>query len=162
MRGYLVNKKNIDVWFSHRWHQQIVIRVADENDNAPKFIGNGKPIVAVIPNTANFGYPVTTVQTIDEDIGINADIRYMLLNEPSKLFEIDEISGSIRVLGPMSGSDQRVYGFDVKATDRRGAEDGKSTITNVFVSIIQRMSRNECAALFQTKLNQHFRFALHL
>lgn len=113
-----------------------MIRVADENDNAPKFIGNGKPIVAVIPNTANFGYPVTTVQTIDEDIGINAEIRYMLLNEPSKLFEIDEISGSIRVLGPMSGADQRVYGFDVKATDRRGAEDGKSTITNVFVSII--------------------------
>lgn len=112
-----------------------MLRVADENDNPPKFIGNGKPIVAVIPNTANFGYPVTTVQATDDDIGINADIRYMLLNEPSKLFEIDEISGSIRVLGPMSAADQRVYGFDVKATDRRGAEDGKSTITNVFVSI---------------------------
>lgn len=114
---------------------QIVIRVSDENDHSPKFIGNGKPIVAVIPNTANFGYPVTTVQATDDDIGINADIRYTLLNEPSKLFEIDEISGSIRVLGPMSGADQRVYGFDVKATDRRGGEDGKSTITNVFVSI---------------------------
>lgn len=114
-----------------------MIRVSDENDNPPKYIGNGKPIVAVIPNTANFGYPVTTVQATDDDIGINADIRYTLLNEPSKLFEIDEISGSIRVLGPMSGADQRVYGFDVKATDRRGMEDGKSTITNVFVSCIE-------------------------
>lgn len=112
-----------------------MIRVTDENDHAPKFVGNGKPIVAVIPNTANFGYPVTMVLATDDDIGINADIRYTLLNEPSKLFEIDEISGSIRVLGPMSGSDQRVHGFDVKATDRRGAEDGQSSITNVFVSI---------------------------
>jgi hypothetical protein len=28
-----------------------------------------------------------------------------------------------------------VYGFDVKATDRRGADDGRSAITNVFVSV---------------------------
>lgn len=112
-----------------------MVRVTDENDNAPKFVGNGKPVVAVIPNTANFDYPVTTVQATDDDIGINADIRYTLLNEPAKLFEIDGVSGAIRVLGPLNGDDQRVYGFDVEATDRRGASDGKSTITNVFVSL---------------------------
>lgn len=112
---------------------QIVIRVLDENDNVPHFVGNGKPIVAVIPNTANFGYPVTTVEATDGDTGYNAEIRYSLLNEPSKLFEIDEVTGSIRVLGPISSGGQRVYGFDVKATDRRGADDGKSAITNVFV-----------------------------
>lgn len=50
------------------------------------------------------------------------------------MFEIDEMSGSIRVLGPVT-TGQRVYGFDVKATDRKGAEDGKSTIVNVFVRI---------------------------
>lgn len=105
----------------------------DVNDNAPKFIGNGKPIIAVMPNMANFGFPVTKVQAIDLDAGINADIRYTLLNEPTKLFGIDPIRGRIRVLGPVKG-DQRVYGFDVKATDRQGADDGKSAITNVFVS----------------------------
>lgn len=111
---------------------KIVVRVTDENDNSPKFIGNGKPIVAVIPNTANFGFPVTRVEATDDDIGLNSEIRYSLLNEPTKLFEIDEMSGSIRVIGPI-GNDQRVYGFDVKATDRKGADDGKSTIVNVFV-----------------------------
>lgn len=99
-------------------------------------MGNGKPLVAVIPNTANFGFPVTRVEATDDDVGVNADIRYSLLNEPFKLFEIDEISGNIRVLGPIA-SDQRVYGFDVKATDRKGAEDGKSNIVNVFVCAIQ-------------------------
>lgn len=117
-----------------------MIRVTDENDNAPKFIGGGKPIVGVIPNTANFGYPVLKVEATDEDIGLNAEIRYSLLNEPSKMFEIDDMTGSIRVLGPISG-DQRVYGFDVKATDRKGAEDGKSSIVNVFV----------CTKLFELK-----------
>lgn len=110
----------------------------DENDNAPKFVGNGKPLVAVIPNTANFGYPVTRVEATDDDVGVNAEIRYSLLNEPFKLFEIDEISGNIRVLGPLAG-DQRVYGFDVKATDRKGADDGKSNIVNVFVSFIRSL-----------------------
>lgn len=113
-----------------------MIRVADENDNVPRFMGNGKPIVAVIPNTANFGYPVTTVEAKDDDAGSNSEIRYSLLNEPSKLFEIDEVTGSIRVLGPIASAEQRVYGFDVKATDRRGAEDGKSSITNVFVRFL--------------------------
>lgn len=110
-----------------------MVRVIDENDNSPKFIGNGKPIVAVIPNTANFGYPVTKVEATDDDIALNADIRYSLLNEPTKLFEIDEMTGNIRVIGQIT-NDQRVYGFDVKATDRKGAEDGRSSIVNVFVS----------------------------
>lgn len=119
-----------------------MIRVADENDNVPRFMGNGKPIVAVIPNTANFGFSVTTVEAKDDDIGLNSEIRYSLLNEPSKLFEIDELTGSIRVLGPISGAEQRVYGFDVKATDRRGAEDGKSSIANVFVCIYLNKKEN--------------------
>lgn len=109
-----------------------MVRVTDENDNSPRFTGNGKPIVAVIPSTANFGYPVTRVDATDDDIGVNAEIRYSLLNEPTKLFEIDDVSGSIRVIGPTI-NDQRVYGFDVKATDRKGAEDGRSAIVNVFV-----------------------------
>lgn len=111
---------------------QIVIRVTDENDNAPRFNGNGKPIVAVIPHDANFGYQVTTVEATDLDIGLNAEIRYSLLNEPSRLFGIDDVTGKIRVLGPINNQN-RVYGFDVKATDRRGSDDGKSAITNVFV-----------------------------
>lgn len=86
-----------------------------------------------MPNSANFGFHVTSVHATDQDIGLNADVRYSLLNEPSKLFGIDAISGRIRVLGPIR-NEQRVYGFDVKATDRLGADDGRSSIANVFVS----------------------------
>lgn len=115
-----------------------MVRVTDENDNSPKFSGNGKPIVAVIPNMANFGYPVTRVDATDDDIGLNAEIRYSLLNEPTKFFEIDEMSGNIRVIGSIT-NDQRVYGFDVKATDRKGAEDGRSAIVNVFVRVFSKI-----------------------
>ncbi|XP_055907965.1 cadherin-89D [Eupeodes corollae] len=114
---------------------RVVVMIIDENDNTPKFRGRGRPIVAVIPNTANFGYPVTTVEALDADKGINSEIRYKLLNEPSRLFGIDEVTGKIRVLNSV-GIDQRVYGFDVKATDRRGADDGRSSIANVFVYVL--------------------------
>lgn len=122
--------------------------MADVNDNPPKFRSNGRPIIAVIPNSANFGYPVAKVEAYDPDAGINAEIRYSLINEPTKLFSIDGVTGRIRLLGPPSLS-QRVYGFDVKATDRRGADDGKSAITNVFVSFTfcSRLSVNNKFAI---------------
>ena len=44
------------------------------------------------------------------------------------------MTGLIRMLGPVSKFNQRVYGFDVKATDRHGDDDGRSAIANVFVS----------------------------
>lgn len=127
------------VFLFKRIQQKIVVRVIDQNDNSPKFVGDGKPIVAVLQPTANFGHPVTKVQATDDDIGVNAEIRYSLLNEPTKLFEIDEITGNIRVIGPIP-NDQRVYGFDVKATDRKGAEDGRSSIVNVFVSRLHKFA----------------------
>lgn len=34
----------------------------------------------------------------------------------------------------------RVFGFDVKATDKRGAENGRSSIANVFVSLALSLS----------------------
>lgn len=115
---------------------RVTIRVTDDNDNSPRFKGNGRPIVAVIPRNVNFGYPVTQMLATDDDIGKNAEIRYKLLNEPTKLFGIDEMTGKIRVLGPI-GDDHKVFGFDVKATDRRGEDDGRSSIANVFVYVLE-------------------------
>ncbi|KAH8409766.1 hypothetical protein KR222_006432, partial [Zaprionus bogoriensis] len=114
---------------------RILVRITDENDNSPKFQGNGQPIVAVLPRSASFGYPVTRVLASDADEGLNAEIRYRLLNEPTRLFGIDDATGNIRLLGDLP-LDERIYGFDVKATDRMGADDGRSGIVNVFVYII--------------------------
>lgn len=41
----------------------------------------------------------------------------------------------MRAIAAFARDAGRVYGFDVKATDRKGADDGKSAIANVFVSI---------------------------
>ncbi|XP_067624106.1 cadherin-89D [Eurosta solidaginis] len=114
---------------------RIVVNIQDENDNEPRFQSAGQAIIAVVPRSATFGYPVTVVKAFDADAGLNAEIRYRLLNEPSRLFAIDEVTGKIRLVGIVP-INERVYGFDVKATDRAGADDGRSSIVNVFVYVI--------------------------
>lgn len=64
-------------------------------------------------------------------------MRYHILNrdstEPAK-FAIDAVSGQVKAIVSFEKDAGRVYGFDVKATDKRGANDGRSAIANVFVS----------------------------
>ncbi|XP_069700620.1 cadherin-89D [Periplaneta americana] len=118
---------------------RIIVRVRDVNDNAPRFIINGRPIVAAIPTTATYGYQIVRLQATDPDEGLNSDIRYQILgraDDESRKFIIDPITGQVRSIVSFAHDAGRVYGFDVKATDRRGADDGKSAITNVFVYVL--------------------------
>lgn len=77
------------------------------------------------------------MQAVDIDESINGEVRYQILaraaEDVSALehFAIDPISGQVRSLLPLAN---KVYGFDVKATDRKGAQDGLSAIVNVLVS----------------------------
>jgi Cadherin domain len=111
---------------------RVVVKVLDVNDHVPVFRENG-PIIAVIPDTVKYGYNVLKVQADDDDSNINGDIRYSIINEPTNFFGIDALTGQIRALGPLWRDNQRVFGFDVKATDRQGSDSGKSSIVNVLV-----------------------------
>lgn len=80
------------------------------------------------------------IQAEDEDEGLNADIRYQILNRADNdinKFTIDPITGEIKTAYSFLYNLGHVFGFDVKATDRAGAIDGRSTITNVFVSYLR-------------------------
>lgn len=71
-------------------------------------------------------------------MGLNGEVRYQILGravEAIRRFAIDPITGQVRGIANFARDAGKVYGFDVKATDRKGADDGKSSITNVFVSI---------------------------
>ncbi|XP_018361835.1 PREDICTED: cadherin-89D isoform X2 [Trachymyrmex cornetzi] len=116
---------------------RVVVRVKDVNDNAPRFKTKDKPILAVIPTTAHYGYEVVKVEAEDPDLGINGEIRYQILGrEDAPRFAIDPLSGQVRSVASFGRDAGRVFGFDVKATDRQGAENGRSSITNVFVYVL--------------------------
>lgn len=74
-------------------------------------------------------------QAEDPDLGMNGEIRYQILGrEDAPRFAIDPLSGQVRSVTSFGRDAGRVFGFDVKATDRQGAENGRSSIVNVFVS----------------------------
>ncbi|XP_066903672.1 cadherin-89D isoform X2 [Halyomorpha halys] len=116
---------------------RIVVRIKDVNDNAPRFIPSGRPFVAAIPSSATYGYPIIRLHAEDIDEGLNGEVHYEIMGrEDSDRFMIDPISGHVRALSSFAKEKGRVFGFDVKATDRRGAHDGKVAITNVFVYVL--------------------------
>ncbi|KAK2588583.1 hypothetical protein KPH14_006357 [Odynerus spinipes] len=116
---------------------RVVVRVKDTNDNAPRFKSKGRPILAAIPTTAHYGYEVVKVEAEDPDEGTNGEIRYQILGrEDAPRFAIDPLSGQVRSVASFARDAGRVFGFDVKATDRRGAENGRSSIANVFVYVL--------------------------
>ena len=118
---------------------KVIVRVTDVNDNVPKFTITGRPIVAAIPTNANYGYHIVRLQAKDPDLGLNGEVRYQILgraDEASKRFTVDPITGQVRAIAHFLRDAGKVYGFDVKATDRRGADDGKSSIANVFVYVL--------------------------
>ena len=76
----------------------------------------------------------------DPDLGPNGDVRYQILgraDEAPRKFSIDGVTAQIRTISTFSKDGGKIFGFDVKATDRSGADDGKSSIANVFVSKTQ-------------------------
>ncbi|CAH1400249.1 unnamed protein product, partial [Nezara viridula] len=116
---------------------RIVVRIKDVNDNAPRFVPSGRPFVAAIPSSATYGYPIIRLHAEDIDVGLNGEVHYEIMGrEDSDRFTIDPISGHVRALTSFVKEKGRVFGFDVKATDRRGAHDGKVAITNVFVYVL--------------------------
>lgn len=77
-------------------------------------------------------------QAHDADTGINSAIRYEILargDDASSKFYIDPVLGIVRSMVTFALEGEKMYGFDVKATDREGSESGNSAVTNVFVSI---------------------------
>lgn len=116
---------------------KVVVVIRDVNDNAPRFRSSGRPMVTALPTTAGFGYQLIQLQATDADCGINADIRYQIINDQSQRFAIDSITGQVRAVAAFHKDAGRVFGFDVKATDKRGADDGKSAIANVFVYALE-------------------------
>ncbi|XP_044262289.1 cadherin-89D isoform X1 [Tribolium madens] len=118
---------------------KVIIRITDVNDNIPKFTITGRPIIAAIPTTASYGHHILRLQAKDPDLGLNGEVRYQILgraDEAARRFTIDPITGQVRAIANFARDAGKVYGFDVKATDRRGADDGKSSIANVFVYVL--------------------------
>ncbi|XP_043925789.1 protocadherin alpha-C2-like [Protopterus annectens] len=81
----------------------VQVTIVDQNDNDPVFLypstANGDVPVEMVPRSAEAGFLVTKVITVDADSGQNAWLSYQILqsSDPS-LFNIDQQTGEIKIL----------------------------------------------------------------
>ncbi|KAK8778265.1 hypothetical protein V5799_020393 [Amblyomma americanum] len=121
----------------------VVIKIQDENDNAPEFTQSG--YTAVVPENVPTGFSILTVRANDKDAGSNSEISYSFVDEPEMgaitLFAINDKTGVITVIQPLSGRGRsEPYFLTVRATD--GGSPSLHTDVKILI-IIGDVSSND-------------------
>ncbi|XP_040091815.1 protocadherin beta-13-like, partial [Oryx dammah] len=106
----------------------VYVEVVDINDNAPEF---EQPFYRVkIPEDSPKGFLVVKVSATDVDIGVNGEISYSLSQaseDISKTFEINAVTGEIRLKKQLDFETTQSYEVSIEAIDT-GSLSGKCTV----------------------------------
>nr|XP_020758494.1 protocadherin beta-13-like [Odocoileus virginianus texanus] len=106
----------------------VYIEVIDINDNAPEF---EQPFYRInIPEDSPKGFLVVKVSATDVDIGVNGEISYSLSQaseDTSKTFEINAMTGEIRLKKQLDFETTQSYEVNIEARDT-GSLSGKCTV----------------------------------
>ncbi|XP_016305857.1 protocadherin alpha-3-like [Sinocyclocheilus anshuiensis] len=97
----------------------ITITVLDINDNHPVFSRESYSVT--LQENCITGTVVIRVNATDMDEGPNSDIEYSFATLNSKVhevFELDQVTGEIRVKGKVDFEDAEVYKLDIQASDK--------------------------------------------
>ncbi|XP_078117572.1 protocadherin alpha-3-like [Sander vitreus] len=98
----------------------LIITVLDANDNRPVF---SKDIYTVLLNeNAPIGTLVIQLNATDLDDGLNSEIEYTFEKTQKKkvhdTFELDSVTGEIRVKGIVDFEETEIYRLDLQASDK--------------------------------------------
>ncbi|XP_017943214.2 protocadherin beta-15-like, partial [Manacus vitellinus] len=112
---------------------QIHITVLDVNDNAPVFTQDRYTVQVL--ETASKGSVVMTVLASDQDAGVNGEISYQFsqaMSQRDLAFEIDAITGEIKLTKPLDFEVAQAHELSVRARDGGGL----SAICKVLVEVL--------------------------
>ncbi|XP_035809866.2 protocadherin beta-16-like [Amphiprion ocellaris] len=111
---------------------QVLITVLDANDNAPVFTKS--VYKATVAENSPKGTIVTTVSASDADHGSNGRITYSIrntLDDVRHLFEVNEHTGEVRLIGNIDYEKSRNYQINVRASDDGGLTDTCKVIVDI-------------------------------
>ncbi|XP_033742919.1 LOW QUALITY PROTEIN: protocadherin Fat 1-like [Pecten maximus] len=105
----------------------LTIALDDVNDEVPKFIPDHYDLK--IREDLPIGTVVTIVKAEDPDQGDNGKVAYRLTYGTEDKFEIDELTGVIRILDSLDFESQQIYNISAVA------EDGGGLVSACFINI---------------------------
>lgn len=124
--------------------ERLTVCVLDVNDHAPRFLFPPLNHTLRVPENATVGHELLRVRADDSDHGMNAIVRYRLralANRHSSTFEIDSISGSLRLRAPLDRARQKTYNLRIEAFDQ-GSPSSLSSDLDLHVRVISTTERN--------------------
>ncbi|XP_012501276.1 PREDICTED: protocadherin beta-6 [Propithecus coquereli] len=110
---------------------EIQIQVLDINDNAPEFVQ--EQYEAQVPENSPLGSLVITVSARDLDAGSFGEVSYALfqIDDVNQPFEINTITGEIRLRKALDFEEFHSYHVDIEATDGGGLTGKCSLVLKV-------------------------------
>ncbi|XP_024430920.2 protocadherin beta-15 [Desmodus rotundus] len=114
---------------------QVHILVLDVNDNAPEFAQTLYQVQ--VPENSPVGSLVVQVSARDLDTGTNGEISYSLSyssQEISKTFEVNSLSGEVRLIKALDFETISSYELDIDASDGGGLS-GKCSVSIEVVDV---------------------------
>ncbi|ELR55675.1 Protocadherin-11 X-linked, partial [Bos mutus] len=126
---------------SHSSTAKVTINVVDVNDNKPVFVvPPSNYSFELVSPSANPGTVVFTVVAIDNDTGMNAELRYSIVGGNTKgLFMIDQTTGNITLKEKCVLADLGLHKLIVKAKDL-GQPDSLFSVINVNLFVNESMT----------------------
>ncbi|KFM59095.1 Cadherin-23, partial [Stegodyphus mimosarum] len=99
----------------------VVIKILDENDNAPEFVQ--QIYTAVIPENVPTDFSIVTVKATDADSGKNGEVQYFIQDDtdsqPVSFFAVDSETGVVSVIRALSGKGRsEPYTVKIRAVDK--------------------------------------------
>ncbi|CAL1530728.1 unnamed protein product [Lymnaea stagnalis] len=116
---------------------RLSITVIDENNNSPTFFETTRTLY--VPETAEIGSSIVTVNAIDADRGRNGDVVYNLeasdntITAGLQLFSIIPYIGTINVASSLIGLGGRKYSLLVRARDQGDIPNSGTMVVDIYV-----------------------------
>ena len=98
---------------------KVIINILDSNDNAPQILGP-LGVDLTLSEDTEVGYVILEgINATDEDLGPNADIRFLILSgDITNSFSINELTGEIVVSSPLDRERGAIVNLTIAARDR--------------------------------------------
>ncbi|KAK7929499.1 hypothetical protein WMY93_005894 [Mugilogobius chulae] len=92
------------------------ITLEDVNDNPPKFVPPNYRVK--VREDLPIGTVIMWLEAHDPDVGPSSQIRYSLIDNGDGNFEVDKISGAVRIVQNLDYETKQVYNLTAKAKDK--------------------------------------------
>ena len=130
----------------------VFIIVEDVNDNKPDFVS---PDHAFVMEDEPFGYPAITITAIDQDTGMNAQIKYRIEQGDSGKFSLEQDTGLLKLHGKLDHETKPQYVLNISATDEGSPPLSSHQLLTIYVVDVNDNAPQFNQSLFLGSVNEN-------